>query len=164
MSAENRLLKLSDNFDAWRDKLNTQAEYYNKLFSIISPALPIKNCGRIEIGDFVGANTNTSSTQKYIKATKPKTIIGVYYDLCNNIIVNGGEHNTTKQSYALVCTTGVVHAKVSGSISVGDELVLSSTAGVARKYISGSDNTRNIIGYALETNTSTDVKLVKIKI
>ena len=163
MSTTNRLLKLSDNFDAWRDKLNTQASHINNLFGMVSPAVPLELCDRIEIGNFISVNTSTSSTAKpYIKATNPKTILGVYYNTCDDtIIVNNKE---TKKTYALVCTTGVVNAKVTGAISIGDELVLSTTAGVARKYNSGSDNTRNIIGYALETNASTDVKLVKVKI
>lgn len=164
MNTTNRLLKLSDNFDAWRDKLNTQATHINDLFSIVSPAVPLNLCDEIEIGNFVAINTNTSSSEqkKYIKATKPKTILGVYYSTCNDTVII--DNTATKNVYALICTTGIVNAKVSGAISVGDELVLSTTAGVARKYNSGSDNTRNIIGYALETNASTSIKLVKVKI
>ena len=163
MSTTNKLLKLSDNFDTWRDKLNTHAHYTNKLFNIVSPALLLETCELSEVGDIIGVNTATNGKQ-YIKAKNPKTIVGVYYDTCTNTAIGDITIGEVKNTYILVSTTGVVNAKIIGSIKIGDEIVLSTTPGVGRKYKEGTDRERDIIGYALETNTSSEVKLVKIKI
>ena len=164
MSNTNILLKLSDNFDAWRDKLNSQANYIDTIFNIISPLIPSEKCTDITDAGFFVAIDTTSQDEKYIKATNPKTIIGVR---CGEAYIKKElDVNTNVEvpkSYFLISSTGIVNAKIIGKINKGDEIVLSTTKGVGRKYISG-DNEKNIIGFALETNQSEGIKLVKIKI
>lgn len=162
MSNTNKLLKLSDNFDAWRDKLNTQAEYIDVIFNMISPLIPSEKFKSTELGDFVAIDTTTQN-EKYIKATNPKTIIGVQ---CESYIKKELDVSTNaeiKKAYFLISSAGIVNAKIIGKINKGDEIVLSTTNGVGRKYKSG-DNEKNIIGFALESNQSEGIKLVKIKI
>lgn len=167
MSNTNILLKLSDNFDAWRDKLNSQANYIDTIFNIISPLIPSEKCTDIPAdngdGYFVAIDT-TSQDEKYIKATNPKTIIGVR---CGDAYIKKeldvNTNTEVSKSYFLISSTGIVNAKIIGKINKGDEIVLSTTKGVGRKYKSGDDE-KNIIGFALESNQSEGIKLVKIKI
>ena len=164
MSNTNILLKLSDNFDAWRDKLNSQANYIDTIFNIISPLIPSEKCTDITDDGFFVAIDTTSQDEKYIKATNPKTIIGVR---CGDAYIKKeldvNTNTEVPKSYFLISSTGIVNAKIIGKINKGDEIVLSTTKGVGRKYTSG-DNEKNIIGFALETNQSEGIKLVKIKI
>ena len=60
--------------------------------------------------------------------------------------------------------SGRVKTKIIGPIEKGDEVVLSKYPGIGRKYYELTDRERDIIGFAVETKLSEEVKLVRIKI
>ena len=134
MSTTNKLLKLSDNFDTWRDKLNTHAHYTNKLFNIVSPALLLETCELSEVGDIIGVNTATNGKQ--------------YARLLANYAV--AEDKSTLVNYE------VINAKFKAQVEAGKSAFVFGVKGVTGKLEDGA--------YSVDLCKTTDgaeVQLVK---
>ncbi len=93
--------------------------------------------GTLEIGDVVSIE---SSPKKVDKA-------GVLND---NIIYGVVYQDAENGQNVVICTSGYALCKYIGSVSRGDTLVASATAGFAQKSV--SDSHRNVIGMVIETN------------
>lgn len=116
-----------------------------------------------EVGDFIALDEN-SEEEIYVKATNPRTIVGVHSDSYGHILGGTESIENSEESFIPVGIVGRVKAKIIGSIERGDEIVLSKYPGIGRKYHELTDKEKDIIGFACETNLSEEIKLVKIKI
>ena len=116
-----------------------------------------------EVGDIISLDMS-SDEERYVKATNPRLVVGVHSDTYGHIL--GGTNNTEEceKTHIPVGLSGRVKTKIVGSINKGDEVILSNIPGVGRKFNPDTDRERDIIGFAVETNLSEDIKLVKIKI
>ena len=116
-----------------------------------------------EVGDIVALDTD-SKEERYIKATNPRTVVGVHSDSYGHILGGFESIENSEESFIPVGMSGRVKTKIIGAIEKGDEVVLSKYPGIGRKYHELTDRERDIIGFAVETNLSEEVKLVRIKI
>jgi hypothetical protein len=116
-----------------------------------------------EVGDIIALDTD-SKEERYIKATNPRTIVGVHSDTYGHILGGFESIESSEESFIPVGMSGRVKTKIIGPIEKGDEVVLSKYPGIGRKYYELTDRERDIIGFAVETNLSEEVKLVRIKI
>ena len=116
-----------------------------------------------EVGDIIALDTD-SKEERYIKATNPRTVVGVHSDTYGHILGGLESIENSEESFIPVGMSGRVKTKIIGPIEKGDEVVLSKYPGIGRKYHELTDRERDIIGFAVETNLSEDIKLVRIKI
>lgn len=116
-----------------------------------------------EVGDIIGL-IPSSDKELYGKARNKKTIVGVHSNTYGHIIGGRRSIEHSELTHIPVGMIGRVKTKIIGTIKSGDEIVLSNIPGVGRKYIPETDKEREIIGFAVESNDSEEIKLVKIKI
>ena len=106
----------------------------------------------------------SSDEERYVKATNPRLVVGVHSDTYGHILGGDVSIEESEKTHIPVGLSGRVKTKIVGSIEKGDEIILSDIPGVGRKFNPDTDRERDIIGFAVETNLSEDIKLVKIKI
>lgn len=116
-----------------------------------------------EVGDIIALDMDYNE-ERYIKATNPRAIVGVHSDSYGHILGGMESIEDSEESFIPVGMSGRVKTKIVGAIEKGDEVVLSQYPGIGRKFQEGIDRERDIIGFAVETNLSEEVKLVRIKI
>lgn len=122
-----------------------------------------------EAGDIIGLNP-ISKKEEYIKATDPSMCIGVHSDEYGHLI--GGENAPEGEDFLKynlkkfipVGLVGRVRTKITGLISMGDKVVLSSIPGVGRKYIKGIDSPEDIIGMAVENKVIEEIARVRVNL
>lgn len=121
-----------------------------------------------EPGDIITLNTN-SKTENYIKGQKGMPVVGIHSDVYAMCI--GGKKLANMDDnikyYIPVSLSGRVPVKVKGSVNIGDVIILSDTNGVG---IAADENTNAIdlikcsVGIALESKTTNEVSLIKVKV
>ena len=116
-----------------------------------------------EVGDIISLDMS-SDEERYVKATNPRLVVGVHSDTYGHILGGDVSIEESEKTHIPVGLSGRVKTKIVGSIEKGDEIILSDIPGVGRKFNPDTDRERDIIGFAVETNLSEDIKLVKIKI
>lgn len=116
-----------------------------------------------EVGDIISLDLS-SDEERYVKATNPRLVVGVHSDTYGHILGGTNDTEESEKTHIPVGLSGRVKTKIIGSIKKGDEIILSDIPGVGRKFNPDTDRERDIIGFAVETNLSEDIKLVKIKI
>ena len=116
-----------------------------------------------EVGDIIALDIS-SNEEKYIKATNSRHIVGVHSDTYGHIVGGTDSISESNKFFIPVGMIGRVKTKIIGSISIGDEVVLSNIPGVGRKFNPDIDRERDIIGFVVETNLSEEIKLVNMKI
>ncbi len=127
------------------------AEYYQK-----------QEGSDVEVGDVISL-VDSDDGEFYAKSTKAydPLVVGVYSGEYAQCIGGNGDGND-EENFIPIGEAGRVHVKVTGFINKGDLVTSSNIAGVAMKsdnYIPGT-----IIGKALESKTTLDIGLVRIKI
>ena len=116
-----------------------------------------------EVGDIVALDL-TSDEERYVKATSPYHIVGVHSDTYGHILGGSESIEESEKTHIPVGLVGRVMTKITGSIKKGDLVVLSDIPGVGRAYDPSIDDNLKVIGFAIETNDSEEIKLVKIKL
>ena len=116
-----------------------------------------------EVGDIISLDMS-SDEERYVKATNPRLVVGVHSNTYGHILGGDVSIEESEKTHIPVGLSGRVKTKIVGSIEKGDEVILSDIPGVGRKFNPDTDRERDIIGFAVETNLSEDIKLVKIKI
>ena len=116
-----------------------------------------------EVGDIIAMDMS-SDDERYIKATSASHIVGVHSDTYGHILGGDVSIEESEKTHIPVGLVGRVKTKIVGEIEKGDLVVLSDIPGVGRKYDSKIDDKFDVIGFAIEGNSSKDIKLVKIKL
>ena len=121
-----------------------------------------------EVGDIIALDMG-SEDEKYVKATADSIVAGVHSGEYAHII--GGdeapegedfvEYNISK--YIPISLAGRVHVKVIGPVKRGNYIIASNISGVGIATDKPT-NERAIVGYAVETNDSEDVKLIRVRV
>jgi hypothetical protein len=127
------------------------AEYYQK-----------QEDADVEIGDVISL-VDSDNGECYAKSTKSydPLVVGVYSGEYAQCIGGNGDIND-EDNFIPIGEAGRVHVKITGIIEKGDLVTSSDISGVAMKsenYVPGT-----IIGKALESKTTLDIGLVRIKI
>ena len=116
-----------------------------------------------EVGDIIAMDMS-SDEERYIKATSASHIVGVHSDTYGHILGGDVSIEESEKTHIPVGLVGRVKTKIVGEIEKGDLVVLSDIPGVGRKYDAETDDKFDVIGFAIEGNSSKDIKLVKIKL
>jgi hypothetical protein len=127
------------------------AEYYQK-----------QENADVEIGDVISL-VDSINGEYYARSTKSydPLVVGVYSGEYAQCIGGNGDIND-EDNFIPIGEAGRVHVKITGIIEKGDLVTSSDISGVAMKsenYVPGT-----IIGKALESKTTLDIGLVRIKI
>lgn len=143
---------------------------YAELFEIYEDQVP--EPGHILMLDPNGYDELGNEIERYILATEGETAIaGVVSDEWAHLIggapvIEDGVEASSKYDelkYAPVGLAGRVHVFVTGDIKRGDKIVVSNIPGVGRAKTK-EDDIDTVIGVALESNTETGTRRVRIKI
>lgn len=143
----------------------TASQVYNAVYNDYAELFPKGE--DTEPGDIIALDC-LSSDEKYIKAKRSsRLIVGVHSNEFAHLIggevppdgENFVEYNLKK--YIPVGLAGRLYVKIIGSIRKGDKITISRLPGVGEKSTNNSDQ---IIGYALENGEFATPGLIKMKI